>query len=395
MTTTIENTLPYKMNFPHFTPKAESKIVENSEYILLQNLQNVEEAKYKSIILRNDEIDPVVLSISPTIPLDPENFKEKYPTIENMSDFYVSEMVEGTTMILFYDDKSNKWEIATKNAIGGNYWYYRTQYIINGETIGHEQMTFREMFIQALGFDNYKTTDINDIPSIRQLSPKYCYHFIFQHPLNHIVMEIREPKVYLISVYEIEKGGVRQHVSPAVFKTWESLYKENGESTFHFPVQLSFTNYVEIPPFISTNYRCVGVTVLHVENGEYALFENTMYTQLRELRGNNPNLLFHFLELLQRRNYDLESFKLTFPRYSQLFDCFYFKYSAFIQKLYGYYVSHYIKKSTEIIPKPFFVHLWKIHNEIYKPTKKSIQLKIVDDYFLNLSTSALFYLINL
>ena len=49
-------------------------------------------------------------------------------------------------MNLFYDPRRETWEIATKGAIGGNYWYYRTQY---GEK-DTSQLTFREMFNDAL-----------------------------------------------------------------------------------------------------------------------------------------------------------------------------------------------------------------------------------------------------
>ena len=50
---------------------------------------------------------------------------------------------------LFYDSRIRKWEIATKGAIGGNYWYYRNSY--DGDN--KSQLTFRQMFLESLGYD--------------------------------------------------------------------------------------------------------------------------------------------------------------------------------------------------------------------------------------------------
>jgi hypothetical protein len=58
---------------------------------------------------------------------------------------------------LFFDRERNMWEIATKNAVGGHYWYYRQHYGVN---VGSNQYTFRQMFMEAVG--EPALSDLND-----------------------------------------------------------------------------------------------------------------------------------------------------------------------------------------------------------------------------------------
>ena len=69
----------------------------------------------------------------------------------------MNEIIEGTMVNLFYDSRISKWEIATKGAIGGNYWYYRNSY--DGDN--KPQLTFRQMFLESLGYD--KNTDFANV----------------------------------------------------------------------------------------------------------------------------------------------------------------------------------------------------------------------------------------
>ena len=94
--------------------------------------------------------------------------------------FHFEEMIEGTTINLFYT--RTKWEIATRNAIGGNYWFYRTQYNSQPHPPHYHprhQITFLEMFVEALGYD--KTTSLNDIAFLSELDTEYSYSFILQN----------------------------------------------------------------------------------------------------------------------------------------------------------------------------------------------------------------------
>lgn len=108
----------------------------------------------------------------------------------------VSEYIEGTYIHLFYDTNIASWEIATKKAVGGNYSYYHIP--------EDESLTYREMFIEACGLSY--DSDLQDIPFLAKLDTRQCYGFVLQHPTNHIVMNISTPKLYLVSIYKIDRS---------------------------------------------------------------------------------------------------------------------------------------------------------------------------------------------
>ena len=79
---------------------------------------------YRSVIASFPENK--ILSFSPQKSLDKDKFIEKYPNIDDS--MIINEIIEGTMINLFYDSRIEKWEISTKSAIGGIYFYYRNHY---------------------------------------------------------------------------------------------------------------------------------------------------------------------------------------------------------------------------------------------------------------------------
>ena len=63
-------------------------------------------------------------------------------------------------------------------------------------------MTFRTMFMEALGEN--ADTNLNDASVVKMLDKDYIYSFVMQHPMNHIVLNIERPTLYLISGYKVE-----------------------------------------------------------------------------------------------------------------------------------------------------------------------------------------------
>jgi len=100
--------------------------------------------KYRSLVL--SEPEGKLVCYTPPKTITPELFKERYST--HSSDILTNELVEGTLISLFWDDRINGWEIATKGSVGGNYWFYRMKYPTLDEA--GAQKTFRRMFLDAL-----------------------------------------------------------------------------------------------------------------------------------------------------------------------------------------------------------------------------------------------------
>ena len=147
--------------------------------------------------------------------------------ISNMDEFYINEFVEGTFIHLFYDRRISCWEIATKRAIGGKYSYFHIP--------GKDNISYREMVMEA--FRESIDTTLNALPFLEFLPKQYSYSFVLQHPSNHIVIPIHTPKMYLVSVYEINsEENTATFISPLEYQKW-SEFDNLRDGIIYFPKQ--------------------------------------------------------------------------------------------------------------------------------------------------------------
>jgi hypothetical protein len=89
-----------------------------------------------------DDSDYKILAVGPPPAICLDTFVNRY----ECANVFVNEQVEGTMVNVFYDARNGHWEMATKHAVCGKYWYYRTDY---GEIGGIPNKTFRRMFVEA------------------------------------------------------------------------------------------------------------------------------------------------------------------------------------------------------------------------------------------------------
>jgi hypothetical protein len=257
------------------------------------------------------------------------------------------EIVEGTMINLFWDERVG-WEIATKKSIGGNYFYFRNQY--DGAAAA-EQKTFRQMFLDAFG-----VTALVDIKMLDILDKSCSYTFVLQHPLNHIVLNIERPVVYLVHIYKFT-GMDYQYCD-----------EQNPELLNHG---------VQFPAIVDSNADGPGHMTTDLNTGLRTVFKNPAYEDLKTLRGNNPNLFFQYLML--RKTDDVDRFLKHFPQYNNLFQTFQDKFTAFVSNVYRLYVDAHILKTVDIKSVEdkqlrFFVE--KIHYTVYLPSLKTNKVKI-------------------
>ena len=308
-----------------------------------------------------------------------------------------TDIIEGTMVNLFYTPEG--WEIATKSAIGGHYWYYRTQY--SGED--SKQKTFRQMFLDAMRVD--ADTPLDDVPFIRALSKEYSYCFVVQHPENHIVLQVDEPRVWLVAMFRItdvseDSSEYRiRNIPQSEFKTLIPEFDAIGvvrlpeiQTYDHSPTADFLRNSCS---FWSPTY--VGIMITNTRTGERCSLENKCYTYLRDLRGNHPNLQYQYLVLLRMGK--LPEFLWHFPSYKPLFNRFYAQYTGFITAIHNAYVAYYIQRRKDEIPKKYFVHAARLHHEVYIPSLKTaekiiIRRSVVKEYVQNLEPRELMYSLN-
>jgi hypothetical protein len=316
---------------------------------------------YRSVVVAPENSQ--ILSFSP-----PKSTSLEY--FENMGGDNVTanETIEGTMINLFYDQRVNSWEISTKGAVGGRYWFFRTQYAdIDGYGL---QYTFRQMFMEALGENN--DTQLNDSTVVKELDKNYIYSFVLQHPLNHIVINVMCPRVFLIAGYRVDGNTVKSYSANEIASTLPSNVPIYTPKVVDIS-GLSFDDIVS-----SAETHMLGIMLHDSESGARASIMNSAYARLRDVRGNNPNLHYHYLSLFASNRVD--AFTEKFPMYKSAFYAFYRQSYEFIKEVHNAYVSYYVKKqgkSVRIHPS-LFTHIYNLHNTFYLPNRNSDEPVIVN-----------------
>tara|TARA_Y100000816_G_C26108210_1_gene589896 strand:- start:1526 stop:2746 length:1221 start_codon:yes stop_codon:yes gene_type:complete len=375
----------------------------NAEYTILnynnlnenENKDNMNIGAYRSVIV--DPVSKDILCFSPPKSISLNTFQSNFPNIDTGSEnIEISTIIEGTMINLFYDFRISSWEIATKGAVGGNYWYYRNSY-----NEDKKQFTFREMFLNTLGYESNHS--LNEIQLFEDFDKNYCYSFVLQHPDNHIVLEIKHPSLYLVSVFNILQDRKRvQYVSLL------EMYSKSPFNTLNCPIQLPFIgNYDNWDDLFNSvnqndysyNIPPLGYMVTDTYSGIRTSITSTKYEKLKQLRGNNPNLMYQYF-VLHRLN-QIKEFLDNFPRYKNQFYKFYQQSFNFITEVHNAYVSYYVKKQGKqvTIPKNIFPHIYKLHYNVHIPSiaqgeKIIITKKVVSDWFNALEPKEKLFFIN-
>ncbi len=358
-----------KIKTKMYTPKfgnVEYKILNFDDKIVCDN--DVKLGVYNSIVINPE--DNTLLCFSPPKTITMDYFKQENPNV-NASEIVVNEIIEGTMLSLFYDSRTSAWEIASKSAIGGNYWFFRTQY--QQDTIVKKQPTFRQMFLHA--FRACGGQDINDLPCFQDLSKEYCYNFILQHPDNHIVLHVPSPIVYLVSVYHL-KGQIATVIPASVYEEWNCFLGIRG--LIEFPntfIEETYEKLEEIHCSANSPYDKVGLMFTNKKTGTMAIVENPTYREVRQLRGNHPNIQYQYLCLF--RIGKVMDFLNFFPQYKQLFYRFYKDIQQFITNVHQSYISYYVRKNGQKISKKYFPLIYKLHHEVFLPSLVEGNEKII------------------
>jgi hypothetical protein len=345
---------------------------------------------YRSVVV--DPETNYILCFSPPKSINNEAFKMLHLLEHNKinQNLMKNAIIEGTMINLFYDPRRETWEIATKGAIGGKYWYYRTQY----DGTDNCQLTFRDMFCDALKVS--RDCEFSNIGLFDKLNKDHCYNLVLQHPNNHIVLQIHEPMLYIVSAFKLEKSMVSY-----VNIHEEYIIQSFNGSVVRFPNEYTvdetiYSNFAE-----DDNYYNVypGYMVTDIHTGLRSSFKNPNYEYIKSIRGNNPNMQFHFFALQQADK--LKEFLQYFPKYKDMFYKFHIQCGKFIQSIHDAYVSYYVqKKGKDVrIPKNIFPHIYKLHFDVHLPSieignKVIVTKQIVADYWNKMEPKEKLYYIS-
>lgn len=384
-------------------PMIKEKIYETPQqsYVVLNNDQECKTDSldhYHSVILEYPSRR--LLSFAP--PKNKEysdinDYLSVYKDIE--SDIYTNEFVEGTFIHLFYDPRISSWEIATKRAVGGNYSYFHIP--------GKESITYKQMVIEA-----FRENDIslNDLPFLDYLPKNHCYSFVLQHPANHIVIPIYTPKMYLVSVYEIDTDkNTATFISPLEYQLW-SVFDNLREGILYFPRMIdsssSSNDYITLIQnnvSIYTPYTQMGLMMTNLNTGKRCSIINPNYEEMCKIRGNYTNIQYQYL-CLRRINKVLHFLKY-FPQYKSLFYEYREQYENLLTNIHTSYISYYIQKNGTFISKKYFSIIYDIHHSIFLPSVKTslqsgitekiiIKRSVIKDYLNQLDPGKVLHIIN-
>lgn len=358
----------------------------NKDYTIMNYDKNfvsnddTETGLYRSVILDPDTKKVLCFSPPKSVPL--ETFMEKCPDIYSPS-VVTTYIVEGTMINLFYDPRIESWEISTKSAVGGNYWFYRNTYEVNPV----KQSTFLDMFKDACLVS--RETNINDIPFVKGLMKEYCYSFVLKHPENHIVFRILHPTLTIVAIYKIVNGNTdgSSSVYHQDIRNFKDYFVENKFISYAYTPM--FDTYESLTNFCNVSSGCslIGFMITDLKTGLRTKIINPNYKALKDIRSNHPNLQYQYFSLLKTGK--IQEFLYYFPMYKNIFYKFNKQTEDFITKLHDAYVMYFIKKMGNQVKfdKPIFIHIHKIHNNIYIPslsqTKKVITRRLIKEEYFN------------
>jgi len=350
---------------------------------------------YRSVIFSFPEKE--VLSYSPPKSIPLTSFMDKNPVLH--SNIYINESIEGVMIHLFYDNRINKWEIATKCDIGGYNRFYNNK----NNKIYHSKLTVYEMFLETFRMNTGQY--LNDIPLFQYLPTWASYTFILKHPAINMIIQVEQPVLYLVAVYSVFKDSV-DYIPQIFYEKW-SVFKNVG-GIIEFPKQYNDSNnygdLFEKHGYTYNGLHNAGLMITNMDTGERSKLESSTYEDLKKLKSIQPFILYQFL-CLQRISKDVD-YILHFPKQKkQFFKCRNI-YNQFITNIHQMYLSFYVHKNIHHINENIkeysknFTHIHKIHKLIYLPSLKTdtkivIRRNLVKAYFDKMEPRELMFILNM
>lgn len=334
----------------------------------------------RSIVIKKNNY---VVSVSPSKSLKIDNFFEKYP--EKTEYIIAEQFIEGTMINLFWDSSVELWEISTRNTVGANVSFYKNKNKNNNT----DNKTFNQMFHEACKYNNL---------NINSLDKNYCYSFVLQHPENRIVVPFKYPQLFLVEVYRIENTHKNIFVYSQCISNINIFGFEN--SRVQIPEIYEFEKYQDlIDKYASNNtpYDILGVVFKNILTGERTKKRNPVYEQIKQLKGNQPKILYRYLCL--RKEGKVSEYLEYFPEHKNECNKLRQQLHDFTNTLFLNYKNCYIKKQKPLteFPPQYRHHMVSIH-QIYRNELLSNKLfvtnRTVIDYVNKLHPSQQMYALN-
>lgn len=304
----------------------------------------------------------------------------------NQKDIYINEYIDGTMVHLFYDPRIQSWEIASKNAVSGNYFL--------SDNVKKTSKTLRDMFVECLTCKTRSSTnDLHSIELLKSFPKNYSYTFNMLHPNNVIIYPVTHTSLYLTAVYDITPKTKRiVNIPPIIYENWNFLQN----STILFPKSITIESWSDMShmALFKKNQDVVGYMTLHLPSGKRCKFINPKYEEMKHIRKLDPQYVLHYL-CLKRMNL-IDNYLQFFPQFRKNFFIYKKHCDEFIEDLHTAYLVKYVwRNMNDAINEKYDKYIHDIHREIYLPSLKNnkilITKKVIHDYIMNKPPGEILY----
>lgn len=305
----------------------------------------------------------------------------------NTNEWCAEEFVEGTMINLFYSEKGNAWEIATKSTVGGNVTFFSPKNPKENIEV-RDRDTFRNMFFDTCAKLGFK---------YENLPKEFMYSFVLQHPKNRIVLPINDAAIYIIGVYSVNQDTLevlQLNAKGVVDKYCDKLIlRPKALSCDNYTISGLTSEYASM----NSSFDIMGVVFNNMITGERMKVRNPNYEMVKNMKGNEQKLQLQYLTL--RHGGRIADYLKCYPEYKSDFSVFRAQVHAFTSSLHQNYINCYVHKKNkfEEFPKQYKKHMFLLHKkyiEELREVKGSVTYEYVIVYVNGLLPADLLYSLN-
>jgi hypothetical protein len=271
----------------------------------------------------------------------------------------VEESIDGTQIRLYYYNDS--WSVATTRCIDAkrSYWY--------------SEKSFYELFMDSCEGLDYSLLDKN-----------YCYSFVLKHPENRIVVDYLYPALVHVGTRDLN-----------------TLIEKSVYIGINKPDKFKFGKFSDI--VMSAMHDLPHSTegyMLCDENYNRMKVRSSKYLDVKSMRGNSNNGLYHYFVLRQQNQ--LSNYMLYYPEDINQYKYYELNVDKIVGRIHREYMNKFINKSKNtselVVVAPevtwqFRPIIYKLHGE-YMKTRLRTTKEVVYNYINMLEPAQLCFLYN-
>ena len=249
----------------------------------------------------------------------------------------VTNIIDGTYVKLYYDTskgpEKSKWCLATNRCIDAK------------KARWSSFKTFFDYFQEASNSEN-------SILDYALLDTKHTYLFVVCHPESRIVRCYTTPMIYHVGTYDTSSAGC-----PEI----------DEDINIPKPPVVDTTKYESLSQLVeytnTLDWQDPGFVVKWTDDAgtpHRSKIRNSKYESVNALRGNNPNVALHYLNLRSDTENPQPFMEFTkyFPEYGMIEDSI----NMLARYLHQLYMSYYVNKTIQVVPDRIS---WKILSQLH------------------------------